>query len=153
MLTFVLIPINNCSGYMAPEYIMYGEISVKSDVFSFGVLVLEILSGQRNYSIRNCLVSYAWKTWREGIVSNLIDPTLRANSGSIREIIRCINIGLLCVQKNVAERPTMASVVIMLSSSSLSLPIPSEPVLDMHSFSTDSDPEDSDPELSSRALF
>ena len=43
----------HCSGYMAPEYAMHGQFSVKSDVFSFGVLVLEILSGQKNHSFRN----------------------------------------------------------------------------------------------------
>ena len=37
-----------CSGYMSPEYAGYGQFSVKSDVFSFGVLVLEIVSGKRN---------------------------------------------------------------------------------------------------------
>ncbi|KAI8548192.1 hypothetical protein RHMOL_Rhmol07G0253700 [Rhododendron molle] len=131
-------------GYMAPEYAMHGQFSVKSDVFSFGVLVLEILSGQKNNSFRNGenvedLLSYAWKTWREGTASNLIDPTLRANSGSMREMIRCIHIGLLCVQENVAERPSMASVVLMLSSSSLSLPAPSEPAFFLHSGSTNSE--------------
>ncbi|KAF7137814.1 hypothetical protein RHSIM_Rhsim07G0197600 [Rhododendron simsii] len=123
------------------EYAMHGQFSVKSDVFSFGVLVLEILSGQKNNSFRNGenvedLLSYAWKTWREGTSSNLIDPVLRANSGSMREMIRCIHIGLLCVQENITERPTMASVVLMLSSSSLSLPVPSEPAFFLHSGST-----------------
>ena len=41
------------SGYMAPEYAMHGQFSVKSDVFSFGVLVLEIVSGQKNNCFRN----------------------------------------------------------------------------------------------------
>lgn len=41
------------SGYMAPEYAMHGQFSVKSDVFSFGVLVLEILSGHKNTCFRN----------------------------------------------------------------------------------------------------
>lgn len=41
-----------CSGYMAPEYAMHGQFSVKSDVFSFGVLLLEIVCGQRNNSFR-----------------------------------------------------------------------------------------------------
>ncbi|KAK3024971.1 hypothetical protein RJ639_042778 [Escallonia herrerae] len=75
----------------------------------------------------------AWKNWREGMGSNLIDPALRAESGSIREIIRCVHIGLLCVQENVASRPTMASVVLMLNSFSLTLPVPSEPAFFMHS--------------------
>ncbi|KAK1368445.1 Cysteine-rich receptor-like protein kinase 29 [Heracleum sosnowskyi] len=118
-------------GYMAPEYAMYGQFSVKSDVFSFGVLVLEILSGQKNHSFRNGeyeedLASFAWKNWREGTPSNAIDQIVR-NSGSIHEMIRCIHIALLCVQENVADRPTMASVVLMLSSFSHTLAVPSEP--------------------------
>ncbi|KAA8519965.1 hypothetical protein F0562_014221 [Nyssa sinensis] len=80
------------------------------------------------------LLSYAWKNWREGSAANVIDPTLRAaGSGSLREIMRCIHIGLLCVQENVADRPNMASVVLMLNSFSLTLQVPSEPAFFMHS--------------------
>ncbi|KAK3039726.1 hypothetical protein RJ639_027067 [Escallonia herrerae] len=75
----------------------------------------------------------AWKYWREGAGSNIIDPVLRANSGSIRDITRCIHIGLLCIQENVASRPTMASVVLMLNSFSITLALPSEPAFFMHS--------------------
>ncbi|KAK8675350.1 hypothetical protein V6N13_033419 [Hibiscus sabdariffa] len=69
-------------GYMAPEYAMRGQFSVKSDVFSFGVIVLEILSGQKNNCFRDGetvedLISCAWKYWRQGMAMNLIDPTLR----------------------------------------------------------------------------
>ncbi|KAI8537771.1 hypothetical protein RHMOL_Rhmol09G0050400 [Rhododendron molle] len=123
-------------GYMAPEYMMHGQLSFKADVFSFGVLVLEILSSHRNSSFHaeqntednhTNLISYAWRSWREGTASNLIDPTLRANSSSASEIMRYIHIGLLCVQEDVARRPTMGSVVVMLSSSSITLPVPSKP--------------------------
>ncbi|KAG5234795.1 cysteine-rich receptor protein [Salix suchowensis] len=120
-------------GYMAPEYAMQGHFSVKSDVFSFGVLVLEIVTGKKN-SFRNGddiehLMSHAWKNWREGTAQNIIDPIL--SNGSATEMMRCIHIGLLCVQENVADRPTMASVVLMLSSSSLTLQIPSQPAFFM----------------------
>ncbi|XP_062006996.1 cysteine-rich receptor-like protein kinase 29 isoform X2 [Rosa rugosa] len=123
-------------GYMAPEYAMHGHFSVKSDVYSFGVLILEIISGQKNSCFRQGenmedLPSYAWKSWREGTTSNLIDPTL--TNGSRTEIMRCIHIGLLCVQENIADRPTMTSVILMLNSHSLSLPVPSEPAFFMHS--------------------
>ncbi|GLU23197.1 hypothetical protein SLE2022_392210 [Rubroshorea leprosula] len=123
-------------GYMAPEYAMYGQFSIKSDVFSFGVLLLEIVSGQKNNCFRNGeniedLLSYAWKNWRGETRLNLIDPTLR--NSSTAEMMRCIHIGLLCVQENVADRPNMASVVLMLSSNSTSLPIPSQPSFFMHS--------------------
>ncbi|KAM4102060.1 hypothetical protein ACB094_05G194300 [Castanea mollissima] len=123
-------------GYMAPEYAMHGQFSVKSDVFSFGVLVLEIVSGQRNNCFRNGenvedLLSYAWKNWREGTASHIIDPTLRHSS--ITEIMRCIHIGILCVQESVTDRPTMAMIVLMLNSYSITLPIPSQPAFFMHS--------------------
>ncbi|KAG6675778.1 hypothetical protein I3842_15G121400 [Carya illinoinensis] len=117
-------------GYMAPEYAMLGEFSVKSDVFSFGVLMLEIISGQKITSFpegenREYLLSYAWKNWREGTTANLIDLTLR--SGPPSEMIRCIHIGLLCVQANVADRLDMASVVFMLNSNFITLPLPTQP--------------------------
>ncbi|GMY32298.1 cysteine-rich receptor-like protein kinase 26 [Fagus crenata] len=123
-------------GYMAPEYAMHGQFSVKSDVFSFGVLILEIITGKKNSCFQNGeniedLLSYTWKNWRERTTLNLVDPTLKA--GLIAELMRCIHIGLLCVQENVVDRPTMASVVLMLNSYSTTLPIPSQPAFFMHS--------------------
>ncbi|KAK2452476.1 putative receptor protein kinase [Trifolium repens] len=117
-------------GYMAPEYAMHGQFSVKSDVFSFGVLILEIISGHKNSGIRRgstteYLLCFVWRNWRDGSPTNIIDPTLV--NDSVNEIMRCIHIGLLCVQENAASRPTMASVVLMLNSHSLPLSRPSEP--------------------------
>ncbi|KAI3487660.1 hypothetical protein L1887_48358 [Cichorium endivia] len=119
-------------GYMAPEYAMHGQFSVKSDVFSFGVLVLEMVTGQKNQYIRNGesiedLLSYAWKSWQNGTATNIIDRTLMTGSSSLHDITRSIHIGLLCVQENSYDRPTMASVVHMLESFSLSLAVPAEP--------------------------
>ncbi|CAJ1977299.1 unnamed protein product [Sphenostylis stenocarpa] len=117
-------------GYMAPEYALHGQFSEKSDVFSFGVLVLEIVSGQKISSVQHGentgdLRSLAWRSWREGRARDIVDPTL--NNGSESEIMRCIHIGLLCVQDNVGARPSMASVVLMLSSHSFSLAVPMAP--------------------------
>nr|GME12034.1 putative receptor-like protein kinase At4g00960 [Ipomoea batatas] len=127
-------------GYMAPEYAFHGQFSIKSDTFSFGVLVLEIISGQKSNCFRNGrseqdLLSNAWTQWREGTALNLVDPILRGNnsSGSVQEMMKCIHMALLCVQENVADRPTMSTVVLMLSGSSLSLPLPSAPPFFMHS--------------------
>ena len=72
----------------------------------------------------------AWKNWKQSIVSNLVDPTLKL--GSTTKIMRCIHIGLLRVQENVAHRPTMASVVLMLNSYSITLPIPLKPAFLMN---------------------
>lgn len=119
-------------GYMAPEYALQGICSDKADVFSYGVLVLEIISGQKNRYVQQGqnvedLLSYVWKNWLKGTASDIIDSTLKAGSISIENIVRCIHIGLLCVQDGVASRPTMASVVFMLHSFNTSLPMPSEP--------------------------
>ncbi|CAK9320953.1 unnamed protein product [Citrullus colocynthis] len=121
---------------MAPEYVIHGHFSVKSDVFSFGILVLEILSGKKNTNFHNGehledLSSFAWTNWREGTIENIIDSTLSV--GSRTEMVRCIHIGLLCVQEDVTNRPTMTSVVMMLSSSSITLPIPFKPAFFLHS--------------------
>jgi hypothetical protein len=59
-----------------------------------------------------------------------VDPTIRL--GATTEIMRCIHIGLLCVQENVADRPTMASVILMLNSYSITLQVPSQPAFFMH---------------------
>ncbi|KAH0855814.1 hypothetical protein HID58_084075 [Brassica napus] len=124
--------VGGCSGYMAPEYAMNGQFSVKTDVFSFGVLVLEIITGKRNnWSPEEqrslFLLSYVWKCWREGKVLNIVDPSLTETNGLSDEIMKCIHIALLCVQENAESRPTMASVVVMLNASSFTLPRPSEP--------------------------
>ncbi|GAV65081.1 Pkinase domain-containing protein/Stress-antifung domain-containing protein [Cephalotus follicularis] len=118
-------------GYMAPEYVTHGQFSTKSDVYSFGVIVLEIMSGQNITRFQNGqdgenLLTYAWRNWKQGTALNLIDPVLK--DGSPSEMLRCIHIGLLCVQKNATSRPSMASVVLMLSSHSLSLPLLSKSV-------------------------
>ncbi|GLT51920.1 hypothetical protein SLA2020_252910 [Shorea laevis] len=123
-------------GYMAPEYAVHGQLSVKTDVYSFGVLILEIVSSKKiNYihheeNLAN-LIGDAWRNWREGTPLNIVDPSL--STGSSAEMIRCIHIGLLCVQENVAKRPTMGSIVVMLTSYSVTLPMPSHPSFFMYS--------------------
>ncbi|KAL3519539.1 hypothetical protein ACH5RR_017688 [Cinchona calisaya] len=118
-------------GYMSPEYAMHGHFSTKSDVYSFGVLVLEIVTGKKNSSFYESdgaedLLSYAWKQWRDGTPLALLAPII-GDSFVKNEFIRSIHIGLLCVQEDVDQRPNMASVVLMLSSRSVTMPTPNKP--------------------------
>ncbi|KAM4113190.1 hypothetical protein ACJW30_05G200700 [Castanea mollissima] len=118
-------------GYMSPEYAMFGQFSLKSDVYSFGVLILEILTGEKNSSFCQAnssedLLSYAWKHWRDETPLELLDPTL-GDSYTKNEVIRSLHIGLHCVQDNPADRPTMATVVLMLNNDSVTLPLPQRP--------------------------
>ncbi|KDP20812.1 hypothetical protein JCGZ_21283 [Jatropha curcas] len=129
-------------GYMSPEYAMHGQFSIKSDMYSFGVLVLEIISGKKNSSFyetdgANDLVSYVWKHWRNGTPMEVLDPTL-VDSHSRSEVLRCIQIGLLCVQEDPADRPTMPTIVLMLSSYSVTLPVPQQPAFFLNSGSEQS---------------
>ncbi|XP_061337491.1 G-type lectin S-receptor-like serine/threonine-protein kinase At4g27290 [Gastrolobium bilobum] len=114
-------------GYLPPEYIIDGAYSTKSDVFSFGVLILEIVSGKRNkgFCHQDNLLSNAWRLFTEGQSSEIIDATIK-DSFNLPAVLRSINVGLLCVQISPDDRPSMSSVVMMLSSES-TLPQPKMP--------------------------
>ncbi|KAI3924163.1 hypothetical protein MKX01_029698 [Papaver californicum] len=105
-------------GYMSPEYVMEGKLSEKSDVFSFGVLLLEIVSGKRNSSLCNQelslrLLGHAWQLWNENNAQSLFDPTLVLSEPSFEEFA--------------VDRPTMATSLSMLTSEIATLPTPKNP--------------------------
>ncbi|KAK3431787.1 hypothetical protein EUGRSUZ_E03617 [Eucalyptus grandis] len=110
---------------MSPEYAIDGIFSTKSDVFSFGVLVLEIMSGWRNRELLHHdhnlnLLGHQWKLWHQWRAIELIDKQME-DSFPMSEVIRCIQIGLLCVQQSPEQRPIMLSVLLMLDSEITSL--------------------------------
>ncbi|GAB4854121.1 hypothetical protein Ancab_039716 [Ancistrocladus abbreviatus] len=117
-------------GYMSPEYAMNGLYSEKSDVFSFGVIVLEMMSGKKNtaYESDNSsnLLAHAWHLWKEGKSRELMDPTL-ADSFPGSVVCWFVQLGLLCVQERAVDRPTMSDVVSMLHNDSLAIPPPKQP--------------------------
>jgi serine/threonine protein kinase len=165
----------DCSGYMAPEYAMNGYLSAKTDVFSFGILVLEIVSGRKNidqhvdeekidllnYVSTPVLVRFfgrknlcltlrsivrflqkltgdcvavlnllklciqTWKLFEEGRSLEIVDPSMP--DWDTEQALLCIQLGLLCCQVVVPDRPDMHSVHLMLSSDSFTLPKPGKP--------------------------
>ncbi|KAL8124127.1 G-type lectin S-receptor-like serine/threonine-protein kinase B120 [Apium graveolens] len=124
--------ISGTHGYMAPEYAMRGYLSVKTDVFSFGVLLLEIVSGRKNFdrllvSEKRDLLSYAWELFQAKKTLELLDASLIECNPD--EAAICIQLGLLCCQASVSERPDMNSIYLMLSGDSPILPKPGLPAI------------------------
>ncbi|KAJ0733269.1 putative protein kinase RLK-Pelle-DLSV family [Helianthus annuus] len=119
-------------GYMAPEYAMHGRFSTKSDVFGFGMVLLEIVCGQKNNHFRHKnqpeeFLLTASRLWRANKGEELIDGRLALNI-PIGKVIRWIHIALLCVEEMPGKRPSMSTVVSMLSDQgSGSLPEPINP--------------------------
>ncbi|CAA7394599.1 unnamed protein product [Spirodela intermedia] len=118
-------------GYMSPEYIINGNFSEKSDIFSFGVLVLEIISGRKNQwvSQKNThmqLLANAWRLCRDNQCDKLLDDTLRPPT-KFSDVLRYMKVGLLCVQESPDDRPTMQEVVLMLANRTSVLPQAEKP--------------------------
>ncbi|XP_076957115.1 G-type lectin S-receptor-like serine/threonine-protein kinase At4g03230, partial [Bidens hawaiensis] len=119
-------------GYMSPEYALDGLFSIKSDVFSFGVVLLEIVSGKRNTGFyqskkRMSLLGHAWSLWVEDRPFDLLDQVL-TESCNLSEVLKCISVGLMCVQGDPDDRPTMTNAIMMLGGDMATLPNPKEPV-------------------------
>ncbi|KAM1239959.1 hypothetical protein ACFX2J_045331 [Malus domestica] len=118
-------------GYMAPEYALDGTFSVKSDVFSFGVVLLEIISGKKNTGFYQSeqtfsLINYAWRLWTENKVLDLMDKTLDESCNK-NQFIQCVNVGLLCVQEDPNDRPAMSNVITLLDNETATSASPKQP--------------------------
>ncbi|XP_039156008.1 G-type lectin S-receptor-like serine/threonine-protein kinase At4g03230 [Eucalyptus grandis] len=118
-------------GYMSPEYALDGFFSFKSDVFSFGIVVLEIVSGKRNAGFYQSegtmsLLTHAWKLWNDDKALDLMDQVLHETYNR-DQVLKCINVALLCLQEDPSDRPTMSTAVFMLGSESATLPVPKKP--------------------------
>ncbi|EEF34291.1 conserved hypothetical protein [Ricinus communis] len=105
-------------GYLAPEYALLGQLTKKADVYSFGVLILEIISGRSSNKAAFgedllVLVEWTWKLKKEERLLDLVDPELTEYPED--EVMRFIKIALFCTQAAAQQRPTMKQVVEMLS--------------------------------------
>ncbi|KAI3722972.1 hypothetical protein L2E82_34221 [Cichorium intybus] len=107
-------------GYVAPEYAIHGQVSEKVDTYSFGVVVLEIISGRRCIEAieSGChaqnLVDYAWNLYENGMHEHLCDLTLNL-SEYLQDVVKIIELSLMCTQSPASTRPSMSEVVSILS--------------------------------------
>ncbi|CAL4978931.1 unnamed protein product [Urochloa decumbens] len=108
--------ISGTLGYMPPEYILEGILSIWYDVYSFGVTLLETISGMCRVepARHHASVPWAWNVRKSQEMGELFHPSMFEES-QMTEINRCLEIGLLCTQFEWTERPTMAEVLDMLN--------------------------------------
>ncbi|KAG4394959.1 hypothetical protein GLYMA_20G137400v4 [Glycine max] len=124
-------------GYMSPEYAMLGQFSEKSDIFSFGVMILEIITGKRSvnayesHNVVEGLMGYVWRQWKDQEPLSILDSNIKERYSQM-EVLRCIHIGLLCVQENLNDRPTITTIISYFNNHSLELPSPQEPAFLLH---------------------
>ncbi|XP_052733534.1 probable LRR receptor-like serine/threonine-protein kinase At1g56140 isoform X2 [Vigna angularis] len=105
-------------GYLAPEYAMRGHLTEKADIFSFGVVALELVSGRPNADSslegdKVYLLEWAWQLHESNLIMDLVDP--RLSEFNEEEVKRIVGIALLCTQTSPSLRPSMSRVVAMLS--------------------------------------
>ncbi|CAL0331524.1 unnamed protein product [Lupinus luteus] len=134
--THISTAIAGTLGYLAPEYLAHGQLTEKADIYSFGVVLLEIVTGRQNNRSKtseytDSLVTVTWKHFQSGTAEQLLDPNLGLHedySGNVKnEILRVIHIGLLCTQEIPSLRPSISKVLKMLTKREENLPAPSNP--------------------------
>ncbi|KAL3748220.1 hypothetical protein ACJRO7_009453 [Eucalyptus globulus] len=116
-------------GYMAPEYVVRGQLTEKADVYSFGVLVLEILSGRKNSvfgQVSGSVLQSVWKQYKSNGLAECIDPVLKGTF-PVSEALNVLQIALLCTQASPDLRPSMSEVVEMLNNQERMVPVPTQP--------------------------
>ncbi|KAG4989567.1 hypothetical protein JHK82_031887 [Glycine max] len=114
-------------GYTAPEYVLHGQLSEKADTYSYGIVALEIISGQKSTDVKvvdddgdeEYLLRRAWKLYERGMLLELVDKSLDPNNYDAEEVKKVIAIALLCTQASAAMRPAMSEVVVLLNCNNL----------------------------------
>uniref|UniRef100_A0A2N9J1G5 Protein kinase domain-containing protein n=1 Tax=Fagus sylvatica TaxID=28930 RepID=A0A2N9J1G5_FAGSY len=115
-------------GYMAPEYLVRGQLTEKTDVYAFGVLALEIACGRKNSIFAegsNSILLSVWKHYKADNITESIDPSLKRGY-PVKEVSNVLQIGLLCTQSSHALRPYMSEVVQMLTNEEYVIPLPTQ---------------------------
>ncbi|KAJ7960004.1 Cysteine-rich receptor-like protein kinase [Quillaja saponaria] len=108
-------------GYTAPEYAIHGQLSEKADTYSYGVVLLEIISGQKSSEFKTgndgeYLLQRAWKLYEDNMQLELVDKMINPNEYDEEEMKKIIEIAIMCIQSSVTKRPAMSEVVVLLKS-------------------------------------
>ncbi|XP_026433853.1 cysteine-rich receptor-like protein kinase 3 [Papaver somniferum] len=113
---------------MAPEYVVCGKLTEKADVYSFGLLVIEVVCGRRRNSFSEdsySILQMVWNNYGTGKLCDEVDSTLDGRFLA-DQVSRVLQIGLLCTQASAELRPVMSMVVKMLTEN-YDIPQPTQP--------------------------
>ncbi|CAH2036894.1 unnamed protein product [Thlaspi arvense] len=116
-------------GYLAPEYLIKGQLTEKADVYAFGVLVIEIATGKKNNAFTQGTSSVLYSVWehfKANTLNRSIDPRLEGKFTE-EEALKVLEMGLLCVQSSVELRPSMSEIVLMLKNKDCKFECPKQP--------------------------
>ncbi|CAN0914746.1 G-type lectin S-receptor-like serine/threonine-protein kinase At2g19130 [Linum grandiflorum] len=114
----VVTTLRGTVGYLAPEWISGEAITAKTDVYSYGMVLFELVSGVRNSQRHACIGQY-FPVWvanvinEGGDVGELLDPRLQGNA-DVEELERVCRVAIWCIQDDESHRPTMSQVVYIL---------------------------------------
>ncbi|KAF9665795.1 hypothetical protein SADUNF_Sadunf16G0160800 [Salix dunnii] len=114
-------------GYTAPEYAIYGQLSEKVDIYSYGVVVLEIISGQKCSQASedpdsDYLLKRAWRLYEGDMHLELVDGSMNPDEYETETMKKIIEIALMCTQSKVSVRPSMSEIVALLRNEGSSAP-------------------------------
>ncbi|KAI4344498.1 hypothetical protein L6164_011717 [Bauhinia variegata] len=107
-------------GYTAPEYAIRGELTERADIYSFGVLMLEIISCRKNTDLtlpseKQYLPEYAWRLYKRSTLMDLVDPKMKQDGFVEKDVLQAIHVALLCLHPLANLRPPMSEVVALLT--------------------------------------
>lgn len=119
-------------GYTAPEYAVHGQLTEKADIYSYGIVVLEIVSGRKSVDTNlpepmQILLQWVWNRYEDNQVLDIVDPTLEGQFPR-EQVLRVITVALLCTQGSWALRPAMSQVASMLTNNLEIVTQPTQPV-------------------------
>ncbi|XP_077247597.1 G-type lectin S-receptor-like serine/threonine-protein kinase At1g34300 isoform X2 [Tasmannia lanceolata] len=114
-----LTTVRGTRGYLAPEWLANLPITSKSDVYSYGMVLLEIVSGRRNFDVseetgRKKFSLWAYEEFDRGNIGNIVDNRLAEQEVDVEQLYRAIQVSFWCIQEQPSQRPSMGKVVQML---------------------------------------
>ncbi|KAL2520088.1 G-type lectin S-receptor-like serine/threonine-protein kinase [Forsythia ovata] len=114
-----ILSVRGTRGYLPPEWLANLPVTSKADVYSYGMVLLEIISGRRNFEVstetnHKKLSLWAYEEFEKGNVEVILDKRLPRDEVNIEQVIRAIQVSFWCIQQQPSHRPTMGKVVQML---------------------------------------